>query len=278
MAISNHAFDLPRLFSLADVSALSQGICRLPFATGYGALVLAGIIFALAGMMLFRTLFTTSELIDNNVIGGFKFVYLAQIFASFFFFPLIAGAMKYEAVEQAVSNEAGALVSFDRLIAQSSSPNREHLRDMVRRYAKAVVEDEWQANVSGEASPEAKKAIRDIFAEFLNFDVKNSSDKNILELAREYLLRVVDFRQDRYNAVNDDLLPLVMVVNVTLALISLIFVWIYGSTFPRLQLLMSSILALAIVTVVYMSCALNNPLIGEIAVSNQPFAEIYEDL
>jgi len=278
MAISDHVLDIPRIFSLADVSALSQGISRQPFEIGYGSLVLAGIMFALGGMMLFRMLFTTPELIDNNVVGGFKFVYLAQIFASFFFLPLISGAMKYEAVEQAVSNEAGALISFDRLIAQSSTPNRENLREMVRRYAKAVVEDEWQANVIGEASPIAKKAIQDIFAEFLNCDAKNSTDNSVLALAREHLLRVVDFRQNRYNAVNDDLLPLVMIVNFTAALISLIFVWIYGSILPRLQLMMSAILAIAIVTVVYVSCVLNNPLLGEIAISNQPFAEIYEEL
>ena len=57
-------------------------IQSLPLWLGFVIVVGSGVLLSSVGTLIVNVVFTPEELIQNNVVGGFKFAFLAQIVAS----------------------------------------------------------------------------------------------------------------------------------------------------------------------------------------------------
>ncbi len=253
--------------SLDSVTRLMIFICDLPVWAGAGLVIGTGVAISLTGMLLLRSYFLEADLVENNILGGFKYVYLAQIFASFLFFPTVEGGLKYSNSITLVGQETEALRLVDKLASQIEGPAAAELRKQVAAYARSAVDNEARTLIeSGDQHPDTVAQMQGLLRAMLQIDVPETRDPYIQERLSQQVFKVLTIRQQRMALASDDLLPLAILTLLVVALTSLMLMWFFGNPNVVALFSMATILSACIMAAVYATFILNNPYIGPLSV------------
>ena len=98
---------------------------------------------------------------EHNDVAGFIIAVVGVIYAVLLAFVVIVSWEKFVSAEGVVGEEASALRSIYRESTAFPLELREQLHDDVRRYATAVIEQEWPAMADGHAGDPAVARVLD---------------------------------------------------------------------------------------------------------------------
>ena len=102
-----------------------------------GAIALSIIGTAIAGI------FFGEQLSLNNVIGGFKYGFVSEVFAGFLGFLLFGVYDRYDTMRADIVTEVTEITTLDRLAVAFPTATRIQLREGLKDYARQVVDVEW---------------------------------------------------------------------------------------------------------------------------------------
>src|SRR5262245_19209574 len=119
-----------------------QWINDLPVGSGVLLVVGGGILVAILGTLVVNYYFTPSQLIVNNIIGGFKYAFLSSVYAGYIGLLLFGVYQKYDDVRSDIIMEVNALTSLDRVAAAFPIATRDQIRTELREYSRQVAEVE----------------------------------------------------------------------------------------------------------------------------------------
>ena len=98
---------------------------------------------------------------EHNDVAGFIIAVVGVIYAVLLAFVVIVSWEKFVSAEGVVGEEASALRSIYRESTAFPLESREQLHDDVRRYATAVIEQEWPAMADGHSGDPAVARVLD---------------------------------------------------------------------------------------------------------------------
>ena len=131
----------------------------------YGVLVVCAVILAaLGGLALVQRLVSTEVRQSHNDVAGFIYAVVGVIYAVLLALMVIAVWEDYEKARDTVEQEANALAEIFWLAHGLPEPERHHVQELARSYAREVVDEEWALMEQGRASPRGWVLIDDIRA------------------------------------------------------------------------------------------------------------------
>jgi hypothetical protein len=185
-------------------------------------------------------------------------------------------------IESASGAEAEALIDAHWQAEVLPAPPRAELQSLLRDYAVAVVDDEWELLSAGETDEQASEIIRELRTGFAAVPVDGGGVA--VEVAREQALR--DVRQiDESHRARVDLATSSDVFNNVLlagtvvgAALMIAFPLMVGLSARPVNVAVMTILTLVVSGIVYIAIQLTHPLAGPFGVEPDAFLEALHEM
>src|SRR5688572_22387432 len=122
-------------------------------------IVVVSVGLALTGLLAVRRSVEMSRLRDHHEVAGFFIGIIGAIYSVLMAFVVVIVWEDFRDIDANVSSEANQLVDISWLAQGLSDVERDRVRHASRTYARAVINQEWEALASGKSSPEAESAL-----------------------------------------------------------------------------------------------------------------------
>ncbi len=231
-----------------------------------------GTLLVIVGTFIVSILYDATELIQNNLLGGFKFAFLSSVFAGYLGLLLFGVYQQYEQTRSFIDLEVTQLTQIDRLAVALPQTTRENVRDHLKDYARTVIEVEWPQLRLGRGSPEAGLALDNFMYTFLAMQPVSDRERFVMENSINLFLTIRENRQHRLRLGGGTMNPMLWGVALIGATASIIFPWFFGGTNIWTPILMSSLLAILTMSVLLVILKLSYPFVGEFGIPPTPFA------
>jgi hypothetical protein len=189
-------------------------------------------------------------------------------------FMLIAVWEDYKTAQTNVESEAHELAGVYFLASQLPEPQRTHVQDLARSYARVVVEQEWPKMEQGQTNPRADSLVNQLRLELLQFDPSTRGEQVLYEQGLTDLHNAIDARRSRLLEVREGIPSLLWVVLVVGGVITVSFTYLFGLKSNMAHALMVAALTLLICAILFTIGEFNNPFSGVVEIRPEAFKEM----
>jgi fumarate reductase subunit D len=234
--------------------------------------VFVPVLVAVVGLVLVQHLVPSDRREGQNDVAGFIYAVLGVAYAVLLAFVVFAVWQDYETAQTNVESEANELAGVYFLASQLPEPQRTRLQDLVRTYARVVVE-EWPMMERDQTSPRADSLVGQLRLELLQFDPHTKGEQVLYELGQTQLHDAADARRTRLLEVREGIPDLLWVVLVIGGVITVSFTYLFGLKSNLAHALMVAALTLLICGILFTIGEFNNPFSGPVGIRPEAFRE-----
>jgi uncharacterized membrane protein YccC len=229
---------------------------------------------AVVGLVVVQRLVPPVRREEHNDVTGFIYAVLGVAYAVLLAFVVIAVWQNYETAKTNVDTEANELAGVYFLSSQLPEPQRTHVQDLARRYARVVVEEEWSMMEQGQTSPRADSLLRQLRSKLLEFDPSTEREQVLYEGGLTRLHDAVDARRSRLLEVREGIPNLLWVVLVVGGVITVSFTYLFGLKSNLAHALMVAALTLLICGILFTIGEFDYPFSGVVEIRPDAFREM----
>jgi hypothetical protein len=229
---------------------------------------------AVVGLVLVQRLVPPDRREEQNDVAGFIFAVLGVAYAVLLAFVVIAVWQNYETAKTNVDTEANELAGVYFLASRLPEPQRTHVQDLARTYARVVVEQEWPIMERGQTSERADSLVHQLRLELLEFNPRTEGEQVLYERGLTQLHDAVDARRSRLLEVREGIPNLLWVVLMVGGVITVSFTYLFGLKSNVAHALMVAALTLLICGILFTIAEFNNPFSGIVEIQPEAFREV----
>jgi hypothetical protein len=229
---------------------------------------------AVVGLVLVQRLVPPDRREEHNDVAGFIYAVLGVAYAVLLAFMLIAVWQDYNTAQTNVESEAHELAGVYFLASQLPEPQRTHVQDLARTYARVVVEQEWPKMEQGQTSPRADSLIRQLRLKLLEFDPRTRGEQVLYERGLTDLHNTIDARRSRLLEVREGIPNLLWIVLVLGGVITVSFTYLFGLKSNVAHALMVAALSLLICGILFTIGEFNYAFSGVVKIRPDAFREV----
>jgi len=237
-------------------------------------MVIAGVLFSLAGLFVVRGTVPVKALKEHQDIAGLMNGIVGVVYAVILGFAVILVWEQFEDAKVTVAEEANSLANVYRLAYGFPAPVRRALRQQLRSYAQAVVQEEWGAMAEGRPSPRAWLALDETWELYERMEPRTNREN---ALYAESLTRLSDMsnqRRLRLLASRQGVPAIMWILLYVGAVTTIGFTYFFAAESLRAQVLMTSVMAADLMLALFLISALNYPFSGDVRIPPDPFIEV----
>jgi Protein of unknown function (DUF4239) len=229
---------------------------------------------AVAGLVLVQRLVPPERREGQNDVAGFIYAVLGVAYAVVLAFVVIAVWQDYKTAQTNVESEAHELAGVYYNASQLPEPERTRIQDLVRTYARVVVEEEWPLMERGQTSPRADSLLRQLRLQILEFDPHTKGEQVLYERGLTQLHDAADARRSRLLEVREGIPELLWVVIVGGGVITVSFTYLFGLKSNLAHALMVAALTLVICGILFTIGEFDYPFSGVVEIRPEAFKEV----
>src|SRR5258708_2306523 len=216
-----------------------------------GLLLTGGaLLVSLIGTAITLTFFEERQLSLNNVVGGFQYMFLSNVYAGFIGFLLFGVYDRYDQVRLNMVTEVGALTSLHELAATFPERTGERIRASLHDYANSVVELEWPQMRVRSGNVATSAALDDLEYLYGALEVTSKKQREIVKLSRELITEIRNDRSVRMTRSGGSLPSLLWVIALLAMAVSIVFPWVFGAPNVNADLVMSTLTIVVVTSIV----------------------------
>jgi hypothetical protein len=243
----------------------------VPHTALYGVLVVGGVcLLALAGFELVHRLVPAASRQRHNDVAGFIYAALGVIYAVLLALVVISVWEGYQAADATVEQEANASAEIFWLANRLPEPRGTHIQELVRSYAREVVNKEWPLMAQGRAplmtqtrgTPAGWAIIDDIRASLQDFEPHTKAEEQLYAEGQDQVGTLADARRTRLVASGEGVPEILWSVLIFGAIAAVGFTYLFGLESTWAHRLMVVTLAAVIGLVLFTVGALEHPFSG----------------
>jgi hypothetical protein len=232
------------------------------------------VLVAVVGLVLVQRLVPPERRERHNDVAGFIYAVLGVAYAVLLAFVAIAVWQDYKTAQTNVESEAHELAGVYFLASRLPEPDRSRIQDLVRMYARVVVEEEWPMMEQGQTSPRADSLVRQLRLKLLKFDPHTKGEQVLYERGLTQLHDAVDARRSRLLEVREGIPHLLWVVLVVGGVITVSFTYLFGLKSNVAHALMVAALTLIICSILFTIGEFDYPFSGVVEIRPDAFKEM----
>ncbi|MBV9359666.1 MAG: DUF4239 domain-containing protein [Chloroflexi bacterium] len=242
-----------------------------------GALIIGGsLVLALAGFALVHRYVPLHIREPQNEVAGFIYAVLGVMYAILLAYVTIVVWQQFDDTSSLVDQEAIDLANIYHGVDQFPDPGKGRVHDTIRNYVETTIDEEWPLLGRGETSPRSDELAHDLQMALTELPISTESDQ---VLADHALTAYHDFstaRQLRIFQSSVGVHPLLWVMLIGGAIITIGFTYLFGVSNARAHAAMIAALTLVIAGTLFMIEATNYPFSGDVHVPPDALHEVLQ--
>jgi hypothetical protein len=234
-------------------------------------LTLGCLVYSIGLMLITRAAYGVDCLKLNNEVAGFKFAVIGVFYAVMLAFVVIAVWEEFRKTEDAVRDEAKAVVDLHRITFALPIEGGGMIRDHLVSYTNDVREYEWPTMALGEPSDAVVKDLAQLSQAVFAVSPTDFQQLALYQNALRLLAVITDNRNERLDSSDGSMPWILWFVIIVGGLITLGYPAFFGSTNLVAQVLMTAALAELVALAMLLSLAFDYPFTGQARISPAPF-------
>ena len=228
------------------------------------------------GLILVRRRVGLERLSSNNEVAGFKFAVVGVIYAVLLAFAVIVVWERYNEAELTVVQEAGAATTLYRLAA-GPEPDAVATRAAIGTYLRVVIERDWPRMAQEKGSPEANRALNELYAAAVRLTQGSSRQAPIGMEIFHQLDALTQARRLRLHLAIG-IVPVVLWEALVLGgMLTVAFTYFFGTANLKAQVTMTGILAVVVCMGLFVIVSIDHPFTGPVHVDAGPLERVLSD-
>ena len=230
---------------------------------------------AILGLVYLRQRLGFEALVVNNEVAGFKYATMGVAYAVLTTFLLVSVWERFEQAEDAVQDEATALISLYRLAETLPPADFASVRRELIGYLEHVIAVEVPAMQGARDTgfSEGARITDAIGRSILQMPDLRAVPEPVLDHLLTSYLQIIDARRVRIAAADGALPSVLWWMVVVGGLICVGFTAFFASPNVVAQSIMTGLLSVIIMSLVFSTVMINHPYVGDIVVAFDPYAE-----
>lgn len=233
----------------------------------------AASVFATGGVWLGRRVLRGRVARGHHEVLVALFQTCGTLHAVFVAFLVVAVWQSYDAARANVAEEASALATLYRMSTGMAPAMGQRLREALRHYVEAVVQDEWEIQAeSGAASPRARAASLSLYRLFGEETPALRQDEAVIDSAALEIISQIQTDRNRRTLQAGASLPAIIwlaAIGSGAVVLSMSFFLLMEQAAP--QMVVTSIMASTIALLLCITFVLSRPFDGPLALPPEPF-------
>lgn len=234
-------------------------------------LVLSATGISVLGLLGARKVFDLQKLRESHEVGGYLLSVVGTLYAVLLGLIVVDAMAKFQNARTVTEEEANNLADVFVLAASLPKELCEHVRQDCIDYTNRVIKNEWPMMDKGKVDTEARKIIVHMNVELSTFEPQTENQKAIYPLLLSAASDVWHTRRERTNfAIHGP--PIVEWVSLVIgSIITVFFTYFFNSQHLKLQVVMTSMVALLISLNLFLFLLFSYPFSGDVCVGPDPF-------
>jgi hypothetical protein len=242
-----------------------------------GVLIIGGsLVLALGGFTLVHRYVPSHVREEQNDVAGFIYAVLGVMYAILLAYVTIVVWQQFDDTSSLVDQEATDLANIYHGVDQFPDPGKSRVHEIVRNYVETTINDEWPLLASGQTSPQSNELAHDLQMALTELPISTEADQ---VLADHALTAYHDFstsRRLRIFQAGVGVHPLLWVMLIGGAIITIGFTYLFGVSNARAHAAMIAALTLVIAGTLFMIEVTNYPFSGDVHVTPDALHEVLQ--
>jgi len=222
---------------------------------------------AVGGVLLVRRYVDVSKFKQHHDIAGPIFSTVGVIYAVMLAFVLVVVWQDFDRASNNVVKEATCYAEIDRDSIGLSEPFRSKFRAAQNDYIDALIDDEWKLLAVGKKSPEAQRLADNIWNMVASYEPGTEGEKAFFAEMLNRMNNAVEMRRQRLVDSQTGIHPALWFVLLFGGIITVAFTFFFGSENLVAQLIMTTLLAMLIVSILFTILVMDFPFSGDLSIS-----------
>ena len=234
--------------------------------------IAATVLISIAGVGIIRRLIPFRE--THNSVAGAIYSVLGVLYAVLLAFVVFAVWEEYDRAQANVSLEAALISDLYRDAHIMPEPTASQLRSALETYTRLVHETEWPQLGAGDASNEARQALRSVWQAMAAAQPVSTTQQAWYSAMIERLNDLAEVRQERLHASRTHLPTAMWVVLIFGAIVTIGFSYIFGLEPAWLHIAMVGMLSATLALILVLIAALDHPFVGITRITPDAFEQL----
>ncbi|HEY4217696.1 MAG TPA: hypothetical protein VGM67_11200 [Gemmatimonadaceae bacterium] len=184
----------------------------------------------------------------------------------------------YDKVSAAVIREAGAASDLYRTMQGVEDPERSHMQGLVSRYVDRVITDEWPAEEYNKRSELTAQTADSIARDVFLYEPRSTHAQLLYEQVLDDVQELLNARRERVYLGSASVGPVIWLVVVIGAIITLGFTWFFYIPSLRAHVITSGVAAALVGLMMFLILGLDHPAWGSLNVDAGAFVDVQSSI
>jgi hypothetical protein len=229
------------------------------------------VLVSVAGLVLVQRMVPIEVRKQHNDVAGFIYAVLGIAYAVLLGLVVVAAWEQFQTARNTTEREASELAEVFWLGHRLPEAEGHRLQELARSYARVVVDEEWPLIARGGSSPRAWELMDEIRLTIQNMNPDTEAEQVLYEQGLERVYDLADARRDRLLDAREGIPPILWVVLVVGAIVTVGFTYLFGLDDTTTHMLMVALLALVIGLILFTIGSLEYPFSGNVRLGPDAF-------
>src|SRR5918994_3173998 len=239
-------------------------------------LLCISMLLAAGGLILVQRLVPNEVRMQHNDVAGFIYAVLGVVYAVLLGLMVVAVWEQWNAAAGRADEEASELAEVFWIADRMPESDGHHIQELVRAYARVVVEEEWPLMRQGKSSQKAWDLLDEIRSGVQDFQPSTPAQQVLYEQGLERVHELADARRERLLDADQGLPSILWVVLLIGGVVVIGFTYLFGLDSTVTHLLMVAALALVIALVLFTVAELDFPFRGDIRLGPEAMEQVLD--
>jgi len=229
------------------------------------------VLVSVAGLVLVQRMVPVELRKQHNDVAGFIYAVLGIAYAVLLGLVVVAAWEQFQTARNTTEREASELAEVFWLGHRLPEAEGHRLQELARSYARVVVDEEWPLMAGGGSSPRAWELMDEIRLTIQNMNPDTEAEQVLYDQGLERVYDLADARRDRLLDAREGIPPILWVVLVVGAIVTVGFTYLFGLDDTTTHMLMVALLALIIGLILFTIGSLEYPFSGNVRLGPDAF-------
>ena len=234
-------------------------------------IVLASVLATLGFLFALRRRLPPAKLKDCNDAAGFYITIIGTIYAVITGFMLSGVWVEFDQASINAEREANCLVSVFRLAGALPTLQQTQVRDLARKYAEIMVNEEWSAMARRDVSQCGIEVTEQMWQSITHLEPHTSGEQNIVSHLLDELTNMTEYRRIRQLQSKNNLPGVLWLVLILGGIITISLPCLFGIDNVRLHVLYVTALACLVSVMLVAIGDIDSPFQGSVRVAPSGF-------
>ena len=239
------------------------------------------VLVVLIGVYLVRRRIHYPVLEANNEFAGFMYSMIGLVYGIYLAFTIIAVWEQFSSAEEVAVSEATHLSTLWRDAQTMRPEDRTAIQQQLLLYAESVVSDEWPSMARDHAASQKTSGIyEDLWRRYyaVQLDPSNGVQMAFYQETIGRLNEMGMLRRRRLLAADSELPPLMWILLLVGAVVTILFTFLFGTRHAWTQYLVIGVVTGLVAFSILLVDAMQYPFSGDVRITSDPYVSVVESM